>query len=111
MWNVLPKQDACLYWEIIKASCLSVCETFWDHLRKKPAKNADEVSLTHLLHGIQNDRDQGTTTEFFFVLDKVVAAFKPSKEFRETLHAALMANHVPDEPIPPRRLGAKKNGG
>jgi hypothetical protein len=25
----------------------TICETFWDHLRKNPAKNANEVSLTH----------------------------------------------------------------
>ncbi len=28
----------------------TICETFWDHLQKYSAKNADEVSLTHLLH-------------------------------------------------------------
>lgn len=96
----------------------TICETFWDHLRKYPAKNADEVSLTHLIHEIRSEREQGNTTEFFYLLDKIVAVFKPAEESGETLHAALMANHVPDEPIPPRRFahvenhsGDRRNGG
>ncbi len=30
----------------------TICEMFWDHLQKYPAKNADEVSLTPLIHEI-----------------------------------------------------------
>ncbi len=54
-----------------------------------------------MIHEIQSEREQGNTTEFFFLLEKIVAVFKPAVDSGETQHAALMTNHAPDEPIPP----------
>ncbi len=47
----------------------TICDIFWDCLQKHQASNADEVSLTHLLHGIQTDWEQGEITEFNTLLN------------------------------------------
>ena len=83
----------------------SIIDNFWDHLRKSKPTTADAVSLTHLLHSIRIDRDKNINIDLYVLLDRIVGVFKPDDEGEpETLHAALMAHHIPDLPNPRPRF-------
>ena len=95
-----------------------IIDNFWDHLRNHPITTPDAVSLTQLLHELRTDRRKNICIDLYTLLDRIVGVFKPEEESGETLHAALMACHVNDQPAPRPRYehvgdfsGAKGNGG